>query len=65
MKLGDLVKLKAGYHFDEEENIPYYRAGVITAIEEYDTSGLWYEVRWGKEWHWHREGDLELVSESR
>lgn len=62
MKVGDLVKLKEGYSHEPPEKDIYYRAGVIIMIDEYDTSGLWYEVQWGQEKLWHREGDLELIS---
>ena len=63
MKIGDLVRIKEGYSYEAREKDIYYRAGVIIMIEEYDTSGLWYEVQWGQEKLWHREGDLELISE--
>ncbi len=65
MRIGDLVKLKEGYSFEEKEKDIYYQAGVIIMIDEYDTSGLWYQVQWGQENLWHREGDLEIISESR
>ena len=65
MKVGDLVRLKSEYVFlSEEENI-YYGSGVIILVDEYDKSGLWYQVQWGQGNLWHRPGDLELISESR
>ena len=65
MKVGDLVRLKEGYSYEEQEKDVYYQAGVIILIDEYDASGLWYQVQWGQENLWHRPGDLELVSEGR
>ena len=65
MKTGDLVRLKSGYSFETNEKDLYYQAGVIMVVEEYDKSGLWYQVQWGQENLWHRSGDLELISESR
>ena len=65
MKVGDLVKLKSEYTFLSEEENVYYLHGVITMVEEYDRSGLWYEVQWSSERLWHRPNDLELLNESR
>tara|TARA_R100000152_G_C6773655_1_gene201088 strand:- start:313 stop:510 length:198 start_codon:yes stop_codon:yes gene_type:complete len=64
MKIGDLVSLKSGYSYETADKDIYYRSGVIIMIDEYDTSGLWYQVQWGQESLWHRAGDLELVNES-
>ena len=64
MKVGDLVKLKSGQSFYPRDEEVYFRSGVIIMIDEYDRSGLWYQVQWGQDCVWHTENDLELVSES-
>ena len=63
MRIGDLVRLKEGYSYEISEKDIYYRAGVIIMVDEYDASGLWYEVQWAEERLWHRSGDLELINE--
>jgi len=63
MNPGDIVKPSPFEMQYAEPEI--YRYGIIMDVYEDDYGIYYYEVHWGTEIEWWKEGELELVSESR
>ena len=58
IKVGDLVCPSAWQRTS-------FEYGVVLDIYEDDYGILYYEVHWGVDTEWWKEGELELVSEGR
>ena len=62
MKVGDLVRLKEQYQCRDI----HYGSGIILAIEEFPLEGFTsHKVQWNKDFSFHGEEELELISASR